>query len=224
MFANNEKGIICIYNDLLFNRISAFFVLNRFCIAQYKDNDHSLQFVPKEFQDVKLGLYETLPNNCTPVFSEGYTPINSIRINTPEKIIFKLKDKNNIPVIPICVVYDISLRRGLKYNHLSAKIIHIRKVIDEKEYIVEIRDKDLKYEYPILPPNSEEDDKELEKEIEDAKKYNKNELNEGLSGGGYMNLNLFNYVDIPFQPGKYEIYLSFSGLESNHEIVEIVFE
>jgi hypothetical protein len=32
------------------------------------------------------------------------------------------------------------------------------------------------------------------------------------------------YVQMPFEPGVYEIYVSFSGLASNRVKVEIVFE
>ncbi|MBF0576889.1 hypothetical protein [Dysgonomonas sp. GY617] len=184
----------------------------------------NIHFIPKEFNEIKLGYYETIENECSPTFLNGEITLNTITINTPEKIVYKLHSDNFTPVIPVCAAYIISLRRGFKYHKLSAKMLHIRKLDEETVYSGEIIDKDRQYEHPEPHPRQRERERERIAKEEEAQKYNDNELNEGQAGGGYMNVNLMEYIDIPFKPGKYEVYLSFCGLESNHTIVEIVEE
>jgi hypothetical protein len=65
-------------------------------------------------------------------------------------------------------------------------------------------------------------EKERQQRIEEAQKYSNAELDEGQASGNFFNLNLMDYVVMPFESGIYEIYLSFSGLESNRVKVEIV--
>jgi hypothetical protein len=120
-------------------------------------------------------------------------------------------------------VHAVSLKRGLKYAHLSAQMLHIRKLGEETVYSGEIEDKNMKYEYPDYPPYYEEEEKERQSMIEEAQKYSDEELDQPeIGGANYINVNLMEYVDIPFEAGEYEIYLSFSGIESNHTTVEII--
>lgn len=182
----------------------------------------NIQFIPKEFNEIKFGHYETKENICSPTFLNGTTTLNAITINTPEKIVCKLHSDNFTPVIPICAAYMVSLRRIFKYNKLSARMLYIKKLDEETVYSGEIVDKNMKYEYPEPDPRQREREKEKEQKVKEAQKYNDDQLDEGQTVGGYMNINLMEYIDIPFKAGKYEIYLSFCGLESNHTIVEIV--
>lgn len=183
----------------------------------------NISFVPKEFNDIKLGYYETKKTNCSPIFLNEMRTINSITIAVPQEIICNLNNEKFDPVIPVCVIYSISLRRGLKYSNLSAKSLHIRKLDDETIHMGEIVDKDMQYEYPEPDPYENEKEKERMIRVEEAQRYSDEELEQpGLAAVNYMNINLMEYIDIPFEPGKYEVYLSFLGLESNHAIVEII--
>jgi hypothetical protein len=58
--------------------------------------------------------------------------------------------------------------------------------------------------------------------VNDAQKYSDLELDEGLIGGDAMNINLLEYVDLPFIGGRYEIFVSCYNLESNKVVVEII--
>ena len=184
----------------------------------------NIQFIPKEFHDIELGYYETEENLCSPKFTDGIIPLNTISINTPQKIIVNSSNENFTPSIPVCVAYMVSLRRGLKYNHLSTRILYVKQLSESITYLGEFIDKDMQYEHPILPPGYEDAEKKRLAMVEEAQKYSDMELNQGQSGGGYMNINLMEYVDMPFLPGKYEVWISFCGLESNHAIVEIIAE
>ena len=187
-------------------------------------NMKNIEFIPQEFNIVKLGFYETSETVSFLQFSEGI-PMNTITISTPQKIICNTNDKYFVPVIPVCAVYIVSLKRGLKYSYLSAKMLHIRNIYEETIYSGEIVDKNMEYEHPIYPPNYEEEEKERLARVEEAQKYSDEELDmPGLFEGNFINVNLMDYMDIPFQTGVYEIYLSFSGLESNRVEVEIVFK
>ena len=183
----------------------------------------NVKFIPKEFNDIKLGFRESIQNVCSPQFS-GLIPVNSITINSPQKIICKNNKNVYVPIIPVCVVYDVSLRRGLKYYHLNVELLHIRRIGDEKIYTGEIFEKGLENEYPDYPSGYYEELERIEADVKEAQKYSDDDLDSGQSSGGYMNIDLLEYVDVPLQSGLYEIYLSFSGLESNHVQVEIVFE
>ena len=189
-------------------------------------NMQNIEFIPKEFNDVKLGLYETYKNPCSPGYPRDITDIlwNKIVINAPQKIICTINDDTFIPVIPICGAHIVTDRRGFKYHDLGASIFHIRKIGNENWFTGVIIDKDLEYEFPALPPDYEEEQREWERNIAEAKKYTDEELEEGQASGGFLNVNLMEYVKMPFEQGIYEIYLSFSGLESNHVKVEIIFK
>ncbi|MBF0576888.1 hypothetical protein [Dysgonomonas sp. GY617] len=185
----------------------------------------NIHFIPKEFNEIKLGYYETKESLGSPQLPGQVMTINKIIINTPNKILYTAKNESITPVIPVCVAYIISLKRGLKYNALSAKMLHIRNLNEKTVYSGEIVDQDLQYEYPEPNPYHEEKEKERIARVEEAQKYSDEELEQpGLAGANYINVNLMKYVNIPFKPGKYEVYLSFCGLESNRTIVEIIEE
>jgi len=191
------------------------------------NNMQSIQYIPKEFHDVKLDYYESSENECTPEYKSK--PIeflwNKILINIPQKITYNIKDYDFKPVIPICGVYTITSRRGLKYAHLSARKFYIRKVGNENWYSGEIVNPASLSEDPIIyPPNYYKQIEEGKRKVEEAQKYSDEELNEGQASGSGINVDLMEYVNIPLESGTYEIYLAFSGLESNHAFVEIVFE
>jgi hypothetical protein len=184
----------------------------------------NIEFIPEEFHNVKLGFYETENNVFTPPNADFLW--NEIIIIAPEKIIIHSGSDTIRPIIPICGAYIIGQRRGLKYAHLSAKMLNIRKIGEEIWYSGAIIDPNLQYEHPALPPNFEEEQARRQQRIKEAQNYTDEEINEkvGQGSGSNININLMEYVDFPFEPGVYEIYLSFSGLESNRVKVEIIFK
>lgn len=182
----------------------------------------SIKFIPEEFNNIKLGYNETEQSVSSLQFPDGI-PINTITISTPDKIVCNLKYEDFTPVIPVCAVYLVSLKRGLKYNDLSAMMLHIRKLDEKAVHSGEIVDKGLGDDHPILPPGHLEDEKQRLAMVEEAQGYSDEELDlPGLFEGNFLNINLIEYIDIPLKSGKYEIYLSFSGLESNRTIVEVL--
>lgn len=175
-----------------------------------------IEFIPQEFNDIKLGDDETEMVKTTLVFPNDEVKINTIAIHTPQQIICNTSDTCIMPVVPMCVRYAVSLRRAYKYNHLSDELIHVKSVGDGTEYSGKIVEKIEDYCLPdsISPGVSEA--------VNEAQQYTDTELDTGQYESGYLNVNIMEYVDFPFLPGKYEIWLSFYGLESNHTIVEIV--
>ena len=182
-----------------------------------------IEYIPKEFHDVKLGFYENKENICTPYFPGACSKIkNQIAINVPQKIICNKIDL----IIPLCGVYMIPERRGLKYADLSTPIIHIRKIGEETWFQGEIVDLFLENTNPYIPPDYYIEEEKRQQRIKDAQKYSDDELieKEGLSFGKAINVNLAEYINLSFQEGIYEVYVSKSGLESNHVKVEIIFK
>lgn len=180
-----------------------------------KESMRDIEFIPKEFNDIKLGDDETEMVKTTPGFPNNDMKINAIAIHTPQQIICNFSDMCMMPVIPLCVRYAVSLRRALKYNQLSDRLIHVKSVDNGTEYsgkIVEkIEDNCIDYVSPGV----------LEA-FDEAQQYADAELDNGQYESECMNINIMEYVDFPFLPGKYEVWLSFSGLESSHTVVEIV--
>lgn len=188
-------------------------------------NMKAIEFIPQKFHDVKLGYYETSKNECSP----GY-PLNAsdflwseIAINVPDRIICNVLDSTFAPIIPICGAYIISQKRGLKYAHLSDKVLHIK--IDNTWHSSVIVDPDLQYEHPALPPNYEEEEIKRQQRIKEVQKYSDEEIDKkgGQGFGGFFNVNLLDYIKFPLESGVYEIFMSTCGLESNRVKVEIVF-
>jgi len=195
------------------------------CTTKKTTNMSGIEFIPKEFNDVKLGYYERDKNPRSPGYPRNASDFlwNKIVINAPKKIICTNSNDTLVPVIPICGAYIITWRREMKHYDL-VNMFHIRKINDENWLAGKIEDKDLQYEFPLLPPNYEEDQREIEKWRIEAQNYSDEELEEGQAGGGFFNLNLMEYINMPFEPGIYEIYVSNSGLESNRVKVEILFK
>ena len=181
-----------------------------------------IEFFPRKFHDVRLGLYETSDTACTPRKAIAGS-MNRLAINLPEKIVFR-PGLAVRPVVPLCGAYMVSLRRGLKYSgQSSAMTLHVRRVGEERWYSGALVDPNLKYEHPALPPNHEEESREMER-IKEAQAYKDEELDEGQASGGFINVDVLEFVEVQLQPGRYEVYLSMSGLESNHATVEVVFQ
>lgn len=208
------------------------FVTSVSCQTQKKDcvmQNPSIRFIPEIFNELELGYLKAGINPCSPLYPESAISHlrNELRINAPEKIIYSIKIPVDSvqPVIPVCIASVITLRRTYKYPDLSEEVFFIRKADTECWFSGKVFDETLQDGNPIIPPPwQEEMEEELKKKIEEAQSYSDEELDEGQAGGEYRNLNLMQYVDMPFEPGIYEIYYTLKGLESNWAQVEIVFE
>jgi hypothetical protein len=183
----------------------------------------TIEFFPREFQHVVLGHYESGENIFTPNYPDYHLKMrNQIAINMPQKVICS---DSNFLVIPLCGAHVITGRRGLKYAHLSTPVIHVRKIGEETEYLGDMIDTNLEFEYPDFPPNYAEEEEKRQQEIAEAQNYSDNELDEGKEAyGSAINVNIVDYLNMSFQQGIYEIYLSMYGLESNRVRVEINFK
>lgn len=180
----------------------------------------NIRFIPKEFETVKLGQQQISENDCSPLHGSTIS-INTLSINAPERIILKGRD-SLMYVIPLCIRYSISLRRSLKYANAARNVITIKRLQDGKIYSGEIVKNGFEGELPFPDDYDKEGWDWLQTAIVEAQKYSDKELDEGPFGDGWMNINGLEYVNLPFAAGKYEIWLSFSGLESNHAVVEVV--
>ena len=183
----------------------------------------NINFIPEKFNDIKLGYYQAQMNECSPNYPNKIIQLNTISINIPQTILF-VEAEGFVPIIPVCASYAISLRRIYKYNYLAAKKLHIKKIEEEEIFTGEIVRKINYGMVSLLPPNYEEQQQRKRQMIEEAQSYGDDELGDGFGGANYININLMEYIDMPFVPGKYEVWLFFNGLESNRVIVEIVFE
>jgi|GEM_PF-6743169 len=192
----------------------------------------AIRFIPESFNDLELGHFHDGRNPCSPMYPKRATSylLNELLINVPEKVILpSTVPLDHIkPIIPVCIARVASARRGYKYAHLSDEIFFIRKADSDewyqgKVYYEEWDEGEIPGPSPT-PEQMEKEQKELEAKIAEAQQYSDDELNVGNYSGNYRNLNLMQYVDMPFEPGVYEIYYSVLGLESNRVKVEIVFE
>lgn len=215
------RNLFCLLSVCLFSIIAL--CESRSCPKKGNQNKMgNTQFISKEFGYVELDLYNYKKYPCTPGYPEDLFNSNIILINVPQKIIYKSYDKETIPIIPMCAIFAISQKHGLKYDHLSTKKIYIKRVDQDTIYSGEIIDPNLKYEHPIYPPGYMGDENKRLEMVNEAQKYSDHELDEGLIGGDAMNINLLEYVDLPFIAGQYEIFVSCYNLESNKVVVEII--
>ncbi len=184
-----------------------------------------IQFIPKEFNDIKLGYNQTEMVKTSPGYPNDVIKANTMAINTPTMIYYNDCDSRFKPVIPLSAIYAVTLERSLKYIRLISQLIHIKNIDNGVEFSGEIfkkRNPNID-EHPLVSLNAAEKEKERQELIEKAQKLTDEEIdNRGYGIGEFINVNIMEYVDFSFLPGKYEVWLSFSGLESNHTVVEIV--
>lgn len=184
-----------------------------------------VSYIPTEFHNIELqlGLIGSISNECRPYYGDFsmYCHSSKVLINVPQKIICNSSDSL---IIPLCGAYSITNRRGLKYANTTTTV-YIRQIGDTTWYSGKIYDASSYDPFPIVyPPNYFKQEKKRQQKIKKAQKYSEEELEQDDSAsGGSFDVNVLDYIEMPFTPGTYEVYLSMSGLESNREQVEIVF-
>ncbi len=187
------------------------------------EGGNPVRYVPEAFGKVKLGWRENRMNPCSPGYPEDLVEMNSLSINVPESVIYRAGHPPTVSVIPLCVTYSVSLRRVYKYHSVSDKMLYVKDLDTQEEYSAVVEEI-LPHEYLVPDPFYEEHQRELRKKVEEARQYEDHELGEGLAGANYINVNLLEYIDLPWQPGRYEVRMAFLGLESNRIVMEIIEE
>lgn len=216
----NEKLIYLLLIAVIFLSCSSLTRANKTHSEEEPKIMETIKFIPKEFNEVELGYYQTSVTPCTPGYPDSQLRVNTMLINVPQKVIYNLAADSLAPVIPLSGLHSVSSRRSLKYHDLSAKVIHINKVDEDSVFTGEIKEPYVPHK--ITPTWNRGGDRE--EQILEAQKYSDQELDESQAIGSYINLNIMEYVDMPFLPGKYEVWMTYYGLESNHCIVEIIAE
>ena len=209
--------------------------------AQQEDKDMGkkvagIRFEPQEWMELELDWSEYVwserENACTPVVDEWKSVVS---INVPTKILVDSKRLHEVvSAIPVSVFTQISENRSYKYHgnqHLLR--LHISKAGEKEvlyESLVEKKEEELPAGITDKHPEPEPEDP-IQEAKEKAKRQNAmamkdEELDKEVSQLSlyYDTFNACDYVSMPLQPGKYEVYCTFRGLESEHKVVEIVFE
>ena len=102
-------------------------------------------------------------------------------------------------------------------------VLHMKHSSDNNWQVGEIKEQ-YSNEYPEEPAWEADLEKERLNEIKKAQDFDDSELNMGSGSANAFNINAMSYINFPLEAGKYDIYITMSGLESNHVQVEIVFE
>jgi hypothetical protein len=189
-------------------------------IVKIKNNKNmnTIKFIPATFENIDFESVRTEMCPCSPNFPHEINEVNILKINVPEKIFFHSLDEK---IIPVCIAYSISILRDLKYHNYSKEIFHIKPENGKIAYSGEFFDKRAAHKTPYIPIDTSEYERQR---INDAQKLSDAELDEGAYSRGYLNVNALDYVPIPIKSGKYEVWVTYYGLESNHVFVEIFME
>ena len=198
-------------------------------ITNNKSTMDKIKFTPKEFNKIEYGYFQSSSNACTPSAGDSYS---FIKINVPREVIYysknSVKTTNMLsidPLLPICTSEMYAYKRISKYYNLVDLTFHIKKADSDKWHSGILTPSDPpregSYDYREL---TDEEKLNIQNQIKEAQYYHDDEIDTGNASGRVMNLNLHEYVQIILEEGEYEIYLSKSGLESNHVIVKITFK
>ena len=211
--------------------------------AQQEDKDMGkkvagIRFEPQEWMELELDWREYVwsmeRNTCTPFVDVWRKSV--LNINVPTKIFVDSKRLHEVvPAIPVSGYTKTSENRRYKYHgthHLLT--LYISKA-GEKEVLYEsLAVVEREPEWPAGITDKHPEPKPVDP-IQEAKEKAKRENamsipDEELDKGHTrfrsfcFTFNACDYVSMPLQPGKYEVYCTFRGLESEHKVVEIVFE
>lgn len=202
-----------------------------FCNLYLNGDDmmNLIHFEPDSFNKLKFNwndyIWDENENECCNQISE----VNKISINLPSKIYLNNDIKGTIPV-PICISYYITEKRIYKYSETEYELsLNIKPNDDNKtgwlKYPIakkEIIDYAMQ-EMIELPPNYEEEKKERDLLIKKYKSLPDSELDDGYVYGGNITFNISDYINFPLFQGKYEVFVSRNNIESEHKLIEIIF-
>lgn len=196
-----------------------------------------VSFEPRAWNELEFNwdghVWRIVDNPCSPKLDMWER--KAVSINIPERIRVSKKGVAKIPV-PVCVSFCIPDNRYYKYcsDPKYEKIIHV-KCLDETEsaflhYPIEEHMSKYYTEHfqdavtPALYLLLEKAEKERLEMIQKCKELPDEMIDEGPAQGWYLTFNLSEYMDEPLQCGRYEIYFTYRGLESEHRIVKIAYK
>ena len=198
-----------------------------------KNADEKVSFEPQAWNELGFNwneyVWSEFENPCSP--NIDMLKMNTVSMSIPEKIRASKKGIAKIPV-PICVSFCRTEYRYYKYSNPEyEKMIHIKSLDETESVFLHCPiERIVKYngEQPqeVLAPDPlrEKYEKERFEMIQKCKELPDKMLDEGFAYGVNLTFNLSDYMDEPLQCGKYEIYFTYLGLESEHRIVEIAYK
>jgi hypothetical protein len=165
-----------------------------------------MKIEPKKYENVPINTTEQ--NNCSP-----REPMDldwrGILINAPTKVYFKkdeiVDDFGAFVQVPVCGYYLLEAEKSDSNENMKIIARNIKNNI-KYEGLIFILDYS-----PEEPPPFDE------------LSFSKEEL-EGISVGSYFNYNIINFVDLPVEEAKYEVWVNLNNIESNKVIIELLDE
>lgn len=158
-----------------------------------------MEFIPDSYKDIPLGTYEE--NACSP---EIPSPTwSGIIISGPQRINLNEDDH---PVIPVCGYYLVPVLDAMDGPPMS---VHVNRIDSDVILSGEVAEEGDNEPLASPPPNAPRPSREAF---------------EGVSTGGYFNIDAQRYLKPRLIPGSYEVTVSFAGGISNPILIEIVLD
>ncbi len=192
-----------IFIDLLSTAVILLFFSNTpFIWAQNSQNDPetaaSSQVTVKDgLKNLSLGTFEQSP--CSPTIPSSF--LDGIIISVPQSDIIIEQGKR--AVVPIFGYYLIPVLAAMDGPPLT---IQVRPVDGDTVFSGEIVEEGVNE--PVEPPPM------------NAPRPDRDAL-EGVSTGGYFNIDAQRYLQYNMTPGSYKVIVSFAGLDSNSVLIHI---
>lgn len=192
-----------------------------------------VSFEPQAWNELEFAwneyVWSEFENPCSPDID--MLKMNTVSMNIPEKIRVSKKGVAKIPV-PVCVSFCRTEYRYYKYSDPKyEKMIHVKCLEEAESVFLHCPiERIVKYngeqpqEVLASDPLREEFEKKRLEMIQKCKELPDEMLDEGFAQGVDLTFNLSDYMDEPLQCGRYEIYFTYLGLESEHRIVEIAYK
>jgi len=155
-----------------------------------------MDFIPDFYKDIPLGTYDQTPGSPEIPSSTW----EGIIISGPERVIPK---SGELPILPICGYYLVPVLKAMDGPPLTVHVGRIDSDLSISGEIVEEGGNE-----PLVPPPP------------DAPRPSR-ELFEGVSTGGYFNVDAQKYLQIRLSPGTYQITVSYADATSNPIRIDI---
>lgn len=153
-------------------------------------------FIPDLYQHVPMETY--VQAQCSPAPPSSIW--RGVIISAPQRII---PDKGENLVIPICGHYVVPVLAAMDGPGLT---VHVRRI--EAELVLSGLITDQGENEPVVPPPP-------------GAPRPKRESFEGVTTGGYFNIDAQRHLKTRLVPGIYEVTVSYAGMVSNSTQIEI---
>jgi len=154
-----------------------------------------MDFFPEYFANVEPGSFNESVCSPSPPAGDG------VLINAPARITL---EPGETVVLPICGQYQVPALVAMQEIPMTVTVQHLESGLTLSGVVLEEGENE-----PEVPPPDEEEE------------FDATEL-QGVSVGGYFNIDAQKYLGAPLAPGSYEVSVSFAGTESRPARVEIV--